>query len=220
MDEPGRRESAGAEGRIARGGMVAKASRLTSRTETHSCGWPQHFLYFLPLPHGQGSLRPNFSQLAFWTMGTDVRSDFEEAGAMLALNGAKDPFQSPQCEMLLAVSLIGRNALACLWREISRSRLASRSNSSRFVIHGSTIRCRKSGRISSINSPGWSSNAASTSCVQVIGSVIGNGFRRKNQANRVMTSLRGTFPQKTRAAIALNAAPRDQPLISCSVGSR
>src|SRR3972149_7912695 len=25
---------------------------------------PQHFLYFLPLPHGQGSLRPNFSDWA------------------------------------------------------------------------------------------------------------------------------------------------------------
>src|SRR5271166_2894882 len=98
---------------------------------------------------------------------SDVRSDFEEPSAMLALGGAEDLFQNPQYEILRAVSVIGRNASACLLREISLSRLASRSNSSRVVGHGSTIPCRKRGRISFINSAGWSAKAASTSSVQV-----------------------------------------------------
>ena len=143
-----------------------------------------------------------------------VRSDFKEPWAVLALSGAEDLFQNPQYEMLRAVSVIGRNASTCLLREISLSHLASRSNPSRVVGHGSTIPCRKRGRISRINSAGWSKKAASTSSVQVISSSIGNDFLRKNRANRVTTSSRGALPQKTRATIALNAAPRDQPLIS------
>jgi hypothetical protein len=32
----------------------------------HAPGAPQHFFYFLPLPHGQGLFRPIFSDLTAW----------------------------------------------------------------------------------------------------------------------------------------------------------
>src|SRR5262249_59309355 len=91
----------------------------------------QHFLYFFPLPQGQGSFRPIFGPLE--GVGAGVSIDFE--GACFA----EGSFHRPQYEMLFAVSLIGRNLSALSRRDVAGFRLASCSNSSRVVANGSTI---------------------------------------------------------------------------------
>jgi hypothetical protein len=69
---------------------------------------PQHCLYFLPTPHGQGSFRPTFCPVECVTTGDAV--DFEDdAYAVLELRFAEDSFHRPEYEMLRAVSVIGRN---------------------------------------------------------------------------------------------------------------
>ena len=143
----------------------------------HAGRRPQHFLYFFPLPQGQGSLRPTLYSLE--RAGTGAGMDFEVELGMLEPRDAEGLFHRPQYEMLSAVSVIGRNLSACSRRHVARSRLASCSNSSRVVANGSTTPCLKRGRISSINSAGWSSNTASTSWVQVIPSSLGKRLSAK-----------------------------------------
>jgi hypothetical protein len=75
---------------------------------------PQHFVYFFPLPHGQGSFRPTFDPVEGAGMGDGV--DFEDACAVLESCNTEDWFHRPQYEMLSAVSVIGRKLSPCCRR--------------------------------------------------------------------------------------------------------
>jgi len=59
---------------------------------------PEHFLYFFPLPQGQGSLRPIFARAARAGMGADV--DREGVWAALQSCNEEDSFHRLQYEML------------------------------------------------------------------------------------------------------------------------
>ena len=66
--------------------------------ELHCGRRPQHFLYFFPLPQGQGSFRPTFDPVE--GAGTGDAVDFEEACAALESCNGEDSFHRPQYEML------------------------------------------------------------------------------------------------------------------------
>jgi len=66
--------------------------------EVHCDRRPQHFLYFFPLPQGQGSFRPTFGPVK--GAGTGDVVDFEEACAAFESCNGEDSFHRPQYEML------------------------------------------------------------------------------------------------------------------------
>ena len=59
--------------------------------------WPQHFLYFFPLPQGQGSFRPTFDPVG--RAGTDAGIDREGVCVALEPCNDEDSFHRPQYEM-------------------------------------------------------------------------------------------------------------------------
>lgn len=66
---------------------------------------PQHFLYFLPDPHGHGSLRPTFPKELDWVGGFDIGVEQRSPCGGAELHGLFEPLD-PQLPQNVAVAIV------------------------------------------------------------------------------------------------------------------